>query len=120
MTTYLGLCWSFAGITAVTWTVTCMMACFKHWKALSRLPIPSGGGLFGQLSVLSRPDHHSIMTKWASELGGIYRMRLAHMHVRDFRVMSRFPDAGVYILCNVHYRSTLRVQDARAAALRRQ
>ena len=47
-------------------------------------------------------------------------MRLAHMHVRDFRVMSRFPDAGVYILCNVHYRSTLRVQDARAAALRRQ
>ena len=120
MTTYLGLCWSFAGIAAVTWTVSCMMAWFKHWKALSRLPIPSGGDLFGQLSVLSRPDHHRIMTKWASELGGIYRMRLAYMHVRVFRVMSRCPDAGVYILCNVHCRSTLRVQDARAAALRRQ
>ena len=81
MTSYLGLCWTFASTTAVTWIALYVIAWLRHWKVLSKLPIPSGGGLFGQLSVLSRPDHHEVMTRWASKLGGIYRMRLAHMHV---------------------------------------
>ncbi len=52
-------------------------------RILSRLPAPAGGDVLGQLSVLSRPEHHNVLTQWAVELGGIYRMRLAHINVGD-------------------------------------
>ena len=51
---------------------------------LKKLPAPAGGDLLGQLSVLSRPDHHNVLTQWAAELGGIYRMRLAHINVKIY------------------------------------
>jgi hypothetical protein len=40
--------------------------------------------LLGQLSVLSRPDHHDVLAKWARKFGGIYRMRLAHINVGTY------------------------------------
>ena len=32
--------------------------------------------------MLGKLEHHQIMTDWANRLGGIYRMRLAWVHVR--------------------------------------
>lgn len=48
---------------------------------LRKLPAPDGNPLLGQLPVLARPDHHNVLAKWAADLGGIYRMRLAHINV---------------------------------------
>lgn len=44
--------------------------------------MPKGSWLLGHLEFLGRFDHHQIMTRWAAELGGIYRMRMAWTHVR--------------------------------------
>ena len=48
---------------------------------LSRLPVPKGNWLFGHLATMDRFDHHKVMTDWAAQLGGIYRMRMAWVHV---------------------------------------
>ena len=50
-------------------------------RLLRTLPGPEGYPVLGQLQVLASPQHHIILAKWAAELGGIYRMRLAHMNV---------------------------------------
>lgn len=48
---------------------------------LRKLPEPKGHPLLGQLQDLASPQHHITLAKWAAQLGGIYRMRLAHMNV---------------------------------------
>ena len=63
---------------------------------LRKLPAPDGNPLLGQLPVLARPDHHNVLAKWAADLGGIYRMRLAHIIVGlclIIRVLSGLPAA---------------------------
>ena len=50
-------------------------------RLLSKLPVPKGHPVLGQLQVLASPQHHIMLAKWAAELGGIYRMRLAHINV---------------------------------------
>ncbi len=57
-------------------------------KILGKLPAPDGNLFLGQLPVLARSDHHNVLAQWAAQFGGIYRMRLAHKHVR-LRVVFR-------------------------------
>lgn len=78
-----GLGWTFATTICVIWAALCVLEWFRRKSVLSKLPTPSGGGVLGQLSVLRRPDHHNVLAQWAAELGGIYRMRLAHMNVNN-------------------------------------
>ena len=102
MTSWVGLCWTFANTAAVIWIVLYVWEWMRCKRIISRLPAPSGGDLLGQLSVLSRPDHHDILTQWAAQLGGIYRMRLAHMNVRDFVVdlLCNAPTVVMPVSCN--------------------
>ena len=53
---------------------------------LRTLPVPKGHPVLGHLQVLASPQHHIILAKWAAELGGIYRMRLAHLNVTSHPV----------------------------------
>ena len=84
MTAWLGLCGTVANTIGIIWTLLYVLEWFRCNRILGKLPGPAGGDLLGQLTVLSRPDHHNILCQWAAELGGIYRMRLAHMNVSSY------------------------------------
>ena len=83
MTALVGLCWTFANSIGVVWAVLYVSEWLRCSALLRKLPAPAGGGLLGQLSVLSRPDHHNVLTQWAAQLGGIYHMRLAYINVHN-------------------------------------
>ncbi|KAK9846641.1 hypothetical protein WJX81_008242 [Elliptochloris bilobata] len=71
-----------AAALCVTATVAGMR--FAAWcsayLALRGLPGPKGDLVLGQLKDVVKPDHHRTLFKWACQYGGIYRIRLAHIH----------------------------------------
>ena len=70
-------CWVILGV----WLAYRLFPWLRKTAYLSRLPAPKGNWLFGHLSTMDRFDHHKVMTDWAAQLGGIYRMRMAWVHV---------------------------------------
>ena len=81
MMAWVGLCLTCANSIGIIWAALFVLEWMRCSFMLSKLPAPAGGSILGQLSVLSRPDHHNVLTQWAAQLGGIYRMRLAHINV---------------------------------------
>ena len=71
-----------AGLRVAAW--------LRAYLILRRLPGPQGHLVLGQLGDVVKPDHHRTLHKWACKYGGIYRMRLAHIHV------SRPSPAGLF------------------------
>ena len=71
-----------AGLRVAAW--------LRAYLILRRLPGPQGHLVLGQLGDVVKPDHHRTLHRWACKYGGIYRMRLAHIHV------SRPSPAGLY------------------------
>ena len=63
-----------AGVRLAAW--------WRAYLTLRRLPGPQGHPVLGQLRDIVKPDHHRTLHSWACEHGGIYRLRLAHIHVR--------------------------------------
>ena len=55
---------------------------FRTCLALSSLPTPAGNFLLGHLRHIGQYNHHQILTRWAADLGGIYRLRLGLIQVR--------------------------------------
>ncbi|KAF5841099.1 cytochrome P450 [Dunaliella salina] len=54
----------------------------KQKRHSQRAPGPPGWPLIGHLPAMVRPDVHRILTQWANEYGGIYRLNVAGtMHV---------------------------------------
>lgn len=57
----------------------------RRWTAkariLSALPGPREHWLLDSLPVTSSAEHHLVMLRWTKELGGIYRIRIGHVHV---------------------------------------
>lgn len=58
-----------------------LAAWLRAYLILRRLPGPRGHPVLGQLGDVVKPDHHRTLHRWACKYGGIYRMRLAHIHV---------------------------------------
>lgn len=73
-------------------------------KMLGRIPAPKRDSwLFGHLNYLNKLEHHQIMTDWANQLGGIYRMRLAWIHVSRYwhfqhHWATHYPHSSEYLL----------------------
>lgn len=53
----------------------------QAYLALLSLPTPKGTRLLGHLKFIGMYNHHQILTKWAAELGGLYRIRLGFIQV---------------------------------------
>ena len=69
----------------------------QTFLALSSLPTPPGTWLLGHLKYISLHNHHQVLTRWAAELGGLYRIRLGFIQVSPAcvgTVLERSPRQG--------------------------
>jgi hypothetical protein len=78
---------------AVTWFSVKLAEWLRCVRLLSKLPGPRGHPLVGQLPVLASPQHHNTLAQWAAQFGGIYKMRLAHVNVRQITPLLQYQNA---------------------------
>lgn len=78
--------WIFALFASVILLV--IVAAAKKWTRghdLERIPCPGGKFLIGSAEDLSKPNVHRILTGWANQYGGVYRLKVLW---RDLVVVS--------------------------------